>query len=237
MTSRVQLRGVLLLGLLALPFPAAADDCARPRPREPLQLASPLLLPAAHPPGDPPLDYRHRLRTTPLGWPLQATWCVWVEPPDLQTSSAQPGQRWSQAVAGALAEWRTLLPIQVVSDPERAQVMIWRRRPPLGQDAAGRQRASHGRAVLSLVRPGSGHSPPAEPRVRVFLSPDQRLEAIQATALHELGHAFGIWGHSDAPTDAMAATPGRDPILRLSARDRATVRWLYAQPTPFRSDR
>jgi predicted Zn-dependent protease len=237
MTARLQLRGALLSGLLFLPLPASAQDCARSRPRETLQLASPLLLPAAHPPADPPLaDYRHRLRTTPLGWPLQATWCVWVEPADAATSSSLPERRWSQAVAGALAEWRTLLPLQIVSVPEQAQVTIWRRRPPLAQDAAGRQRASHGRAVLSLVRQGSDPSSSPEPRVRVFLSPDQRLEAIQATALHELGHAFGLWGHSDVSTDAMAATPGSDPILRLSERDRATVRWLYAQPTPFRSD-
>jgi predicted Zn-dependent protease len=75
-----------------------------------------------------------------------------------------------------------------------------------------------------------------EPRVRVLISPGQRREAIQATALHELGHAFGLWGHSDDPADAMAVSPGSQPILRLSARDRATVRWLYGQPTPMRSD-
>jgi predicted Zn-dependent protease len=72
--------------------------------------------------------------------------------------------------------------------------------------------------------------------VRVLISPDQRLEALQATALHELGHAFGLWGHSDQSDDAMAATPGRQPILRLSPRDRATVRWLYGQPSALPSD-
>jgi predicted Zn-dependent protease len=74
-----------------------------------------------------------------------------------------------------------------------------------------------------------------EPQVRVLISPGQRLEAIQATALHELGHAFGLWGHSDNPGDAMAVSPGSQPVLRLSARDLATIRWLYSQPSPMGS--
>jgi predicted Zn-dependent protease len=69
--------------------------------------------------------------------------------------------------------------------------------------------------------------------VEVLLSPEQRPEAIEATALHELGHAFGLWGHSDEAGDAMAATPGAQPVRQLSPRDRATLRWLDQQPTPF----
>ncbi|MFM7549046.1 MAG: hypothetical protein ACKO8I_09255, partial [Cyanobacteriota bacterium] len=75
-----------------------------------------------------------------------------------------------------------------------------------------------------------GDSERLEPRVTVMISPGQRLEAIEATALHELGHAFGLWGHSDNPADAMAATPGPQPIRGLSQRDRATVLWLQQQP-------
>jgi predicted Zn-dependent protease len=69
--------------------------------------------------------------------------------------------------------------------------------------------------------------------VVVLISPGQRQAAIQATALHELGHAFGLWGHSDNPADAMAAQPGPTPILQLSARDRASLGWLLRQPSRF----
>ncbi|MEB3334310.1 MAG: peptidase [Cyanobacteriota bacterium] len=223
------------LVLLLIPGPALAEtatSCGPPRQGTPLASTS-LLRPANQPAPEPALDYRHRLHTTAHGWPIQSTWCVWVEP--AETPPPAPSTRWLEAVAGALEEWRSVVAVQLVPSPEQAHITLWRRRPPLGQDRDGRPRASHGRAVLSLL--GGGGSPPArvEPQVRVLISPEQRFEAIQATALHELGHAFGLWGHSDDPADAMAVSPGSRPILRLSGRDRATIRWLYSQPSPMGS--
>jgi len=225
--------GLALLFLAALPG-QSAEPCTQLRRGEPLALTT-LLRPAGESPADPPGDYRHRLQTTALGWPVQSTWCVWVEPAEADSPASGTGQRWQLAIARALREWQQVLPIREVQDPQRAQVRVWRRRPPLGRDSMGRARASHGRAILSLRALGPGPAQPVEPQVEVLISPGQRLEAIQATALHELGHAFGIWGHSEDPGDAMAISPGAQPILQLSARDRATVRWLYQQPTSMGS--
>lgn len=185
------------------------------------------------PPAAGPEDYRQRLRPTGYGWPRLDHWCVWVEP----AATGGAGQRWDAlwlgAVERALGQWQQELTITRVEDPAAAQVRILRRRPPLQQQANGRTRASHGRAELALVEADRGAGWILEPRVQVLISPGQRPEATEATALHELGHAFGLWGHSDDPADAMAAVPGARPVLELSGRDRATLRWLYGQPTRF----
>ncbi|MCP9848452.1 peptidase [Cyanobium sp. Morenito 9A2] len=178
-----------------------------------------------------PDDYRDRIRPTPAGWARRSHWCVWVEPIEGTEAALVWQRRWLGAVNAALGTWERQLPISRVDDPEQAQVRLYRRRPPLLGDGR-RRRASHGRAVLVLVetRRQSEGPPQLEPRVEVLISPDQRQPSIQATALHELGHAFGLWGHSNDPADAMAAVPGAAPVLVLSPRDQATLRWLQQQP-------
>ncbi|WP_255099574.1 peptidase [Synechococcus sp. L2F] len=183
------------------------------------------------------MGYSHRLTPTPAGWARLARWCVWVEPAAASgaiapAAAASLESRWQQAVNAALASWAEELVIVRVTDPAQAQVLVRRQRPPL-RELGGRLRASHGRASLQVLEVQRAGRWRLEPRVEVLISPGQRQLAIQATALHELGHAFGLWGHSDDPADALAAVPGRQPVVALTARDRATLRWLQAQPSRF----
>ena len=226
------LAGLMALAQPGVAGPAAPDPCAPVLAQRPIPAAEASAAPAPGPSPSPTnADYRHRLRPTPLGWARLPHWCLWIEPGASTGPAALWDGRWRQAVEGALARWQRVLPITVVDDPERAQVRLLRRRPPVQNG-----RASHGRATLMLVEvrrgePGQPASPwQIEPQVTVQLSPGQGVPAMQATALHELGHAFGLWGHSDQPGDALAALPGNRPVLELSPRDRATLLWLQAQP-------
>jgi predicted Zn-dependent protease len=184
----------------------------------------------AQPPG---ADYRQRIATSPWGPPILPSWCVWIEPAADSPGAAAEGERWSGAVEAALASWGELVRLQRVDDPQRAQVLLLRRRPPRREEANGRLRASNGRSQLSLVLVRRRQQQLLEPRVIVWLNPGQRQQVIQAAALHELGHAFGLWGHSDESADAMAASPASPPVLRLTSRDVATWRWLQSLPSKF----
>ncbi len=184
------------------------------------------------PPGQRP-GYASSIATTSLGPPVLKHWCVWVQP-----ASATPANRWDQRwldqVSSALTTWRALVPLTLVDNLDQANVLILRQRPARRQ-VAGVWRASNGRTQLQVVDVQRQGRRRLEPLVKVMVSPGLRAEALQATALHELGHAFGLWGHSSVPTDVLAISQGERPVLVPSQRDRLTLAWVLQQTTRFGS--
>jgi predicted Zn-dependent protease len=184
------------------------------------------------PPGQRP-GYASSIATTSLGPPVLKHWCVWVQP-----AAATPANRWDQRwldqVSSALTTWRALVPLRLVDNPDQANVLIHRQRPARRQ-VAGVWRASNGRTQLQVVDVQRQGRRRLEPLVKVMVSPGLRAEALQATALHELGHAFGLWGHSSVPTDVLAISQGERPVLVPSQRDRLTLAWVMQQTTRFGS--
>ena len=184
------------------------------------------------PPGQRP-GYASSIATTSLGPPVLKHWCVWVQP-----AAATPVNRWDQRwldqVSSALNTWGALVPLTLVDNPDQANVLIHRQRPARRQ-VAGVWRASNGRTQLQVVDVQRQGRRRLEPLVKVMVSPGLRAEALQATALHELGHAFGLWGHSSVPTDVLAISQGERPVLVPSQRDRLTLAWVLQQTTRFGS--
>ena len=184
------------------------------------------------PPGQRP-GYASSIATTSLGPPVLKHWCVWVQP-----AAATPANRWDKRwldqVSSALTTWRALVPLTLVDNPDQANVLIHRQRPARRQ-VAGVWRASNGRTQLQVVDVQRQGRRRLEPLVKVMVSPGLRAEALQATALHELGHAFGLWGHSSVPTDVLAISQGERPVLVPSQRDRLTLAWVMQQTTRFGS--
>jgi len=184
------------------------------------------------PPGQRP-GYASSIATTSLGPPVLKHWCVWVQP-----AAATPANRWDQRwldqVSSALTTWRALVPLTLVDNMDQANGLIHRQRPARRQ-GAGVWRASNGRTQLQVVDVQRQGRRRLEPLVKVMVSPGLRAEALQATALHELGHAFGLWGHSSVPTDVLAISQGERPVLVPSQRDRLTLAWVMQQTTRFGS--
>ena len=194
-------------------------------------------------------DYFHRVKPTKLGY------LVWSEFPlkvyiDQATDSASETaalnrlRGWSDAVLQAVQEWGNYLPLVVVERPDQAQISILAETPPLRRLAPAATKPSPpGNPRLQLPRARSaetryefylqqadGQPPRLSHRCKISLKPGQPQKYIHAAARHELGHALGIWGHSDRKTDVLYFSQVRNPPS-ISVRDINTLKRVYEQPT------
>ncbi len=147
--------------------------------------------------------------------------------------ASDASKAWVEAVLQAVREWGLYLPLQVVEELESADIVVVRSRPPLqasfnrntGQFDIERARAAEARYELYLRS-----SRILSHRFTINLNPNAAPASILASARHELGHALGIWGHSELETDALYFSQVRNPPL-ISARDINTLKRIYQQPT------
>lgn len=137
-------------------------------------------------------------------------------------------QNWKESISSAILEWDNYLPLNLVEEPENADIEIIRKNPPLDPQKK-RASSAETRYQVSVKYTPQGF-PYLSHRFTIWLSPTQTGKYIQAAALHEFGHALGIWGHSPEPTDVMYFSQVREPPP-ISVRDINTLKRIYQQPT------
>jgi predicted Zn-dependent protease len=188
-------------------------------------------------------DYFSDIKLTPVGYLVWSHFPVkiYVErPKDAAASlaSVQHFQQWVEAVLLAVREWSGYLALEIVTQPEGADILILRDRPPLraslnretGKIEIPRARSAETRYEFYLRQGTNTSKEILSQRFTIHLSPHQSSNYTLATARHELGHALGIWGHSPSEIDTMYFSQVRNPP-QISVRDINTLKRIYQQPT------
>ncbi|RUR74211.1 peptidase [Chlorogloeopsis fritschii PCC 9212] len=172
-------------------------------------------------------DYFSQVAPTQVGYLVWSQFpvTVYIETP--KAISTRQAETWVNEVLQAVQEWNPYLPLKVVETPEVADITILRKAPPL-QFSPGnkfpRARSALTTYVLYTKENFLYH------RFNILLHPSQTGKYLLAAVRHELGHALGIWGHSQIESDALYFSQVRNPPP-ISPRDVNTLKRVYEQPT------
>ncbi len=131
---------------------------------------------------------------------------------------------WTQFVGQAVDEWSAYVPLRRVSSERFADIRIIRT-------------PREANTVLGTASPEFyvDDQNRLQHRVQINLVEFQGLNQVLTVTRHELGHALGLWGHSNESLDLMFSTlHAGHRILRvvpLSPHTLNTLRRVYEQPT------
>lgn len=136
---------------------------------------------------------------------------------------------WQKTMEGVVGKWSQHVPLKVVSASEPADVEVfWVNHLVPRLLGVTRLQISNTQmqVTIYLLRP-------------TFYLPEIPERALQGAFSHELGHAVGLFGHSELGSDAMSAaeiTPGlkgkpaQIKFSPISARDVNTLKKIYESP-------
>ncbi|BAZ32473.1 metallopeptidase [Cylindrospermum sp. NIES-4074] len=172
-------------------------------------------------------DYFSQVTSTQVGYFVWSQFPIRVKVETPKAISDKQAQAWVNSVLQAVQEWSVYLPLVVVEQPEVADITIVRKAPPLQLSPDGKKpRARSAQTTYELYI----NNNILKHRFTILLSPSQTGEYLLAAARHELGHALGIWGHSQLQTDALYFSQVRKPPS-ISVRDVNTLKRVYEQST------
>lgn len=168
-------------------------------------------------------DYFDQIKVTRVGYLVWSQFPVKVYAQPAPASLPLIQEKWPQAVEQAIQAWQAYLPLEVTTDPNQADISISAVDPT--QRSQGRIRSAETRFKLYV-----NDQQQLSHRCTIQVRANQTETYIAAAIRHELGHALGIWGHSQLKTDALYFSQVRTPAP-ISARDMNTLKRVYQQPT------
>ena len=187
-------------------------------------------------------DYFELIETTSVGYFIWSQFPVKVyieRPEEIETREESAAdkrqQQWVEAVKSAVTEWNVYLPLQEVEQSELADIKVLNssvdREIQLNPDTGlyDIPQAITAQTSYKIYVRESSQNILAHGMI-IKISPDLSFIATLAAARHELGHALGIWGHSDRSSDALYFSQVRD-TPQISPRDINTLKKIYQQPT------
>lgn len=177
-----------------------------------------------------PRGYFDAVETLPVGYLVWSRFpvSIYVEP--LTDVHESIRLRWNQAIAIALQDWGQYIPLEETSNPEAAAIRVRPVQPPIRQSSDGTFRAQSGETRYEFDVQRVNDDQVLMQKLSVAVKPGQATRQLEATLRHELGHAFGIWGHSRNPEDALYYSQVASPPT-VSSGDIVTLCEVYRQPT------
>ncbi|MGI8499656.1 MAG: peptidase [Hassallia sp.] len=172
-------------------------------------------------------DYFSQVKLTEVGYLVWSHFPIRIYVKTPKEISDEQAQTWVNTVLQAVQEWSVYLPLEVVEQPEVANITIVRKAPPLQKSPDSNiPRARSAQTTYELYT----NNKVLSHRFTILLSPTQTGNYLTAAARHEFGHALGIWGHSPLQSDALYFSQVRNPAS-ISPRDVNTLKRVYQQST------